>query len=95
MRKIILEESKVIEAIGIILAIALSMSVLESSFVERLVLHWNKLAITDGISIISSECKDSFANICIFQLMHEIVTIDSIVFLFFGANLTITHKDYY
>ena len=63
MWEIILEVPKIIEAIRIILSIALPMGILEPPLEEGPIRHWNKFAITQRVLVILLQCHDSLADL--------------------------------
>ena len=49
------------------------------------------LTIGNSFRILSPKGGNSFTNLSMLQFMHDILTIDSIVFHFFTTNIAIPH----
>ena len=60
--KVVFEESEVVEAICVVLAVPIAFGVFHFTLVEGFIGHWEEFAVGDGISVVCSQFGDGFAE---------------------------------
>ena len=91
--KVVFVESKEIKASGVVLSVALPFGILESALVERPIGHGYKFTVGDSIFVLGSQCGNGLANLGVLQLLHEILTVNSVILHFLGADIAVPHRN--